>query len=99
MAVLLEQLFHPATQAAHSACAGATAGLCSQQPTPQFRGLQAGKVSCKGIVRSIEKVMPFIEDVAERYAPLIRSEEHTSELQSRPHLVCRLLLEKKKKKK
>src|SRR3989442_4012117 len=27
----------------------------------------------------------------------IRSEEHTSELQSRPHLVCRLLLEKKKK--
>src|SRR5436305_13691411 len=25
------------------------------------------------------------------------SEEHTSELQSRPHLVCRLLLEKKKK--
>src|SRR5690554_7737238 len=28
---------------------------------------------------------------------LDRSEEHTSELQSRPHLVCRLLLEKKKK--
>src|SRR5690554_1910346 len=28
----------------------------------------------------------------------MRSEEHTSELQSRPHLVCRLLLEKKKKK-
>src|SRR5690554_7192972 len=28
-----------------------------------------------------------------------RSEEHTSELQSRPHLVCRLLLEKKKNKK
>src|SRR3712207_6937662 len=29
---------------------------------------------------------------------LIRSEEHTSELQSRQYLVCRLLLEKKKKK-
>src|SRR2546422_5881046 len=28
----------------------------------------------------------------------MRSEEHTSELQSRLHLVCRLLLEKKKKK-
>src|SRR5690554_7689115 len=27
----------------------------------------------------------------------LRSEQHTSELQSRPHLVCRLLLEKKKK--
>src|SRR2546422_4015074 len=30
-------------------------------------------------------------------ANLYRSEEHTSELQSRLHLVCRLLLEKKKK--
>src|SRR2546422_7495301 len=30
-------------------------------------------------------------------ACLLRSEEHTSELQSRLHLVCRLLLEKKKK--
>src|SRR5690625_6466151 len=29
---------------------------------------------------------------------LLRSEEHTSELQARGHLVCRLLLEKKKKK-
>src|SRR5438876_1886220 len=29
--------------------------------------------------------------------PAIRSEEHTSELQSPVHLVCRLLLEKKKK--
>src|SRR5258707_9504987 len=29
---------------------------------------------------------------------LLRSEEHTSELQSRQYLVCRLLLEKKKKK-
>src|SRR5690554_7470579 len=33
-------------------------------------------------------------DLVVRYLP--RSEEHTSELQSRPHLVCRLLLEKKK---
>src|SRR3712207_7225900 len=30
--------------------------------------------------------------------PVARSEEHTSELQSRQYLVCRLLLEKKKKK-
>src|SRR5687768_18032092 len=33
----------------------------------------------------------------ERAAHWARSEEHTSELQSRLHLVCRLLLEKKKK--
>src|SRR5438445_5109792 len=32
-------------------------------------------------------------------AAIYRSEEHTSELQSRQYLVCRLLLEKKKKKK
>src|SRR2546429_6154732 len=33
-----------------------------------------------------------------RVTLVVRSEEHTSELQSRLHLVCRLLLEKKKKK-
>src|SRR5436305_5243371 len=36
------------------------------------------------------------QDAPPRRLP--RSEEHTSELQSRPHLVCRLLLEKKKTK-
>src|SRR2546422_5051842 len=36
---------------------------------------------------------------AGRAGRAVRSEEHTSELQSRLHLVCRLLLEKKKKKK
>src|SRR2546429_2051907 len=34
----------------------------------------------------------------DEYQQATRSEEHTSELQSRLHLVCRLLLEKKKKK-
>src|SRR2546429_6004353 len=34
----------------------------------------------------------------DQLAAVMRSEEHTSELQSRLHLVCRLLLEKKKKK-
>src|SRR2546429_1670278 len=40
---------------------------------------------------------PQLVERGQRPAP--RSEEHTSELQSRLHLVCRLLLEKKKKKK
>src|SRR5687768_18103122 len=44
----------------------------------------------------------FNNEVLPRSHPQIynitRSEEHTSELQSRLHLVCRLLLEKKKKK-
>src|SRR2546429_3462116 len=34
--------------------------------------------------------------IAKKYPRKTRSEEHTSELQSRLHLVCRLLLEKKK---
>src|SRR5439155_11428268 len=37
------------------------------------------------------------EAMTMRLARRTRSEEHTSELQSRGHLVCRLLLEKKKK--
>src|SRR2546422_1836083 len=36
-------------------------------------------------------------DLRHRGKTILRSEEHTSELQSRLHLVCRLLLEKKKK--
>src|SRR2546422_4069061 len=39
------------------------------------------------------------ERVAVQHVGVHRSEEHTSELQSRLHLVCRLLLEKKKKNK
>src|SRR3712207_7150848 len=38
-------------------------------------------------------------DEVEHDRPALRSEEHTSELQSRQYLVCRLLLEKKKIKK
>src|SRR3712207_8309986 len=45
-------------------------------------------------VHSLEEGAQAPEAVAER---LIRSEEHTSELQSRQYLVCRLLLEKKKR--
>src|SRR5438105_12722186 len=41
-------------------------------------------------------IAPFTYDINQ---PTRRSEEHTSELQSRVDLVCRLLLEKKKKKK
>src|SRR3989442_7551953 len=39
----------------------------------------------------------FVPDHSDGDETRERSEEHTSELQSRPHLVCRLLLEKKKK--
>src|SRR3712207_7348733 len=40
---------------------------------------------------------PVADDLQHRGFHRLRSEEHTSELQSRQYLVCRLLLEKKKK--
>src|SRR5690554_7131982 len=43
----------------------------------------------------LEEALAVMRDRGDIFS---RSEEHTSELQSRPHLVCRLLLEKKKKK-
>src|SRR5205809_4265476 len=54
--------------------------------------------------RGLRRVSPGAVLAGEARRPprgrlLPRSEEHTSELQSRLHLVCRLLLEKKKKKK
>src|SRR5436309_7175878 len=43
--------------------------------------------------------MGILEETLDEIVEVSRSEEHTSELQSRENLVCRLLLEKKKKKK
>src|SRR2546422_7181268 len=55
--------------------------------TTLFRSLEEGTVQRVGLVEQGQDVEPTPD----------RSEEHTSELQSRLHLVCRLLLEKKKK--
>src|SRR2546422_8250995 len=49
--------------------------------------------------RNAARAIPVGGHTAVALACTKRSEEHTSELQSRLHLVCRLLLEKKKKKK
>src|SRR2546429_4774048 len=54
-------------------------------------GLPLDAVARLGVARSVVEFLPIDE------AHDVRSEEHTSELQSRLHLVCRLLLEKKKK--
>src|SRR2546422_6365573 len=60
---------------------------------PRYQGLPAG-------VQMHERLAAerFDDQHVHIADALIRSEEHTSELQSRLHLVCRLLLEKKKKK-
>src|SRR5690625_4629725 len=59
--------------------------------------LQSGKLSERvSVIRYILQASGISpKSLAERN--MLRSEEHTSELQSRGHLVCRLLLEKKKK--
>src|SRR3712207_7311763 len=62
---------------------------------------RAASVAVPTLVIAGEESFPFMRETARALANIIpdgRSEEHTSELQSRQYLVCRLLLEKKKKK-
>src|SRR5688572_31584519 len=71
---------------------------------------QAGELWQPAIQSAIERAAAFVllvsadflasEFIVSKELPrVVRSEEHTSELQSQSNLVCRLLLEKKKKKK
>src|SRR5207302_9340795 len=50
-----------------------------------------------GLVQGIAEPLRDVDDHVHHHRHGARSEEHTSELQSRENLVCRLLLEKKKK--
>src|SRR5687768_18021779 len=64
--------------------------------TTLFRSLERHRVHEVIVVAVLIQVLHLA--LVERLAldRVLRSEEHTSELQSRLHLVCRLLLEKKK---
>src|SRR5687768_17630121 len=55
---------------------------------------QAILVAILGDRRAAHQLHDEVRPPGPRRAPVQRSEEHTSELQSRLHLVCRLLLEK-----
>src|SRR5690554_7370319 len=61
-------------------------------------GLKTYQTFCGLGVKKIQTLQEMPVELLEQVFGKMRSEEHTSELQSRPHLVCRLLLEKKKKK-
>src|SRR5258708_29743961 len=73
-----------------------------------FAGLRAGRGRIHGAHGSCGKLTADVFSIVRSLfgdkpwtlalSPFARSEEHTSELQSPDHLVCRLLLEKKKKK-
>src|SRR3712207_8470260 len=70
--------------------------LCTVKPTSKARRsgwpmTASTEVSVRGMVCWWVRAPP------QRLGSTYRSEEHTSELQSRQYLVCRLLLEKKKK--
>src|SRR6266498_4465715 len=79
-----------------------------QQPSMPFTRktpLASVEISCASMEPKTRIVTPAIGSYVIAFVTVpvtvpgwaTRSEEHTSELQSRPHLVCRLLLEKKKK--
>src|SRR5205809_6020027 len=73
--------------------------------TTLFRSTGGGVrgIRAAGAIVQLKQTVPYVEKVASPEPATggatfstYRSEEHTSELQSRLHLVCRLLLEKKK---
>src|SRR2546422_2763897 len=69
--------------------------------TTLFRSLKSfgHPIGASGLRMLFEAWLQLRGEAGKRQiASVARSEEHTSELQSRLHLVCRLLLEKKKKK-
>src|SRR5690554_7595890 len=65
-----------------------------EEPTRFLSTIQIG-ITMFGFINGAIAADAFSKMFSDTIANIIRSEEHTSELQSRPHLVCRLLLEKK----
>ena len=81
-------------------CSFNRCGFCSMYRSKQFRARPLADVFAD--IETAAALWPeahrvFLADGDALVPPLDRSEEHTSELQSRRNLVCRLLLEKKKK--
>src|SRR5205814_3466456 len=76
-------------------------GLAWQNPDGSWGGPIGEKIARaieQGYSASAEPYHGYFFKILKGQGPAARSEEHTSELQSLRHLVCRLLLEKKKKK-
>src|SRR5690554_7723406 len=60
-----------------------------------FASMPSQENTTLDVVKTVQLALEIFNEDFFRFES--RSAEHTSELQSRPHLVCRLLLEKKKK--
>src|SRR5437867_6613693 len=72
-----------------------TAGVPEPRPDAEVLLAHALGTSRTDVIARARE--PLLQEVAARFERLVRSEEHTSELQSPYDLVCRLLREKKKK--
>src|SRR3712207_8214028 len=86
-------LFRSPLQAPLKIVLNGTYGAMKDKYNPLYDPRQANRVCVYGqllLLDLIEKLEPHCDIIQ-------RSEEHTSELQSRQYLVCRLLLEKKNK--
>src|SRR5439155_25691480 len=73
--------------------------LTPSAPTSRSKGVPLASFGCDGNILRGRPININNSGIDEKICADLsdRSEEHTSELQSRGHLVCRLLLEKKKK--
>src|SRR5258707_6289689 len=65
--------------------------------TTLFRSIVAGEARCTKLADAKPTPVYWLPKNIVQLCAITRSEEHTSELQSRQYLVCRLLLEKKRK--
>src|SRR5258708_28433165 len=95
---------YPVRTALYRCCAGIGADAAESQNVPRRPGAAGARRRPARHVRAArpeggDPVHREFRRAEERDLHLQRSEEHTSELQSPDHLVCRLLLEKKKKQK
>src|SRR3712207_6908414 len=87
-----EEKFGVSASAPVMVAGGAAGGAAAGEEKTEFDVILASAGSSKvGVIKEVRAITGL--GLKER------SEEHTSELQSRQYLVCRLLLEKKKKKK
>src|SRR5436190_13727348 len=86
---------NPATPEIHTLSLHDALPISGAGHRPQFRVARLARENdASGIHRRDRRIRDVIDNARVRYR---RSEEHTSELQSHSDLVCRLLLEKKKK--
>src|SRR5690625_1057085 len=75
----------------------ALAAISAASGTAELKQVRIAHVGDAGVLSRANRAIKDLPKDQKAAAGKLRSEEHTSELQSRGHLVCRLLLEKKNK--